>query len=141
VEEQSFAAFGQLLRPGGRLVVLDPNPNWILRAARVLASHRDFQTPLDEARRVLERYGFRVRSVDFYEVMGLPLSGGYVFKELVPRIRPLHELVAGLNLLLSRLVARAGLGPAICWRYVIAADFDPARSSGAVPSSTAPEAR
>src|SRR5207245_1138085 len=55
--DEAFGAFRRLLRPGGRLIILDPNPIWILRVARRLARFHDFQTPLEEARETLQRHG------------------------------------------------------------------------------------
>ena len=35
--------FRRVLAPGGRLVILDPNPTWIVRLARRLAAHNDVE--------------------------------------------------------------------------------------------------
>ena len=121
--DEAFSAFQRLLKPNGRLVILDPNPIWILRIARRLANFHDFQTPLDEARQTLRRYGFKVDSVSYYEVLGLPLSGGYVYLELLPRIRVLQQAVSLLNRALSHFADRAGLGNLLCWRYILVADL------------------
>jgi SAM-dependent methyltransferase len=121
--DSAFDAFRRLLRPGGRLVVLDPNPIWILRLARWLARFQDFQTPLEEAQDTLARHGFRIRSVSYYEVIGLPLSGGYVFVELLPRVRALQVAVAVINGVLSRLADGLQLGKFICWRYILVAEY------------------
>jgi SAM-dependent methyltransferase len=120
---EAFGAFRRLLRHDGRLVVLDPNPNWILRLGRRLANFNDFQTPLGEARAVLTEHGFAVRSIGYYEVIGLPLSGGYVYVELLPRIRPLQRAVAAANRFLSRALAGLGLGSLVCWRYILVAEY------------------
>lgn len=121
--EKAFEVFKRLLRPGGRVVILDPNPNWVVRGARALAAHRDFQAPLPEALELLGRHGFQVGAVRYYEVIGLPLSGGYVFVPLVPNVRALHAAVAGLNRLLSRVAEGVRLGPFVCWRYLISAEL------------------
>jgi hypothetical protein len=104
-------------------VILDPNPNWVVRGARVLAAHRDFQAPLPQALDLLGRHGFRAQAVRYYEVVGLPLSGGYVFVPLVPNVRALHAAVAGLNRLLSRVAEGVRLGRFVCWRYLIGAEL------------------
>jgi SAM-dependent methyltransferase len=130
---EAFASIKRLLRPGGRLVILDPNPNWVLKTARLLAAHKDFQTPLTEARELLDQNGFQVQYTGYYEVIGLALSGGYVSVQLVPGIRALHTFVARANSLLSRLSHRLGLGKFICWRYVIAADLAPGPNNDGMP--------
>jgi SAM-dependent methyltransferase len=122
-DETAFQAFRRLLRPNGRLVILDPNPTWILRTARRLANFRDFEAPLDQAHATLARHGFQVRSVSYYEVIGLPLSGGYVYVELLPRIPLLQRAVSSLNLGLSRMAERLKVGSLVCWRYVLVAEL------------------
>ena len=105
-----------------RLVILDPNPTAIVRFARKLVSHIDPEAPLDLALEVLKKERFEVKSVDFYETIGLPLSGGYVGPRLVPNWQPVTDLLAAVNQRLSGAATRLGLGRSVCWRYIIAAD-------------------
>ncbi len=74
------------------------------------------------ALRLLEENSFRPLGIGYFEMIGLPLSGGYVGIRLVPNIRPLNRAVAGLNSAVSKLATGAGLGPRLCWRYLIYAD-------------------
>jgi len=120
--EKGFANIRTLLKEGGRLVILDPNPTTLVRFARKLVSHVDPEAPLDLALEVLKKERFEVRSVDFYETIGLPLSGGYVGLRLVPNWRPLNSLLAAANERLSSAATRLGVGRSVCWRYIIAAD-------------------
>ncbi len=120
--EKGFANIRALLKDGGRLVILDPNPTAIVRFARKLVSHIDPEAPLDLALEVLKKERFEVKSVDFYETIGLPLSGGYVGIRLVPNWSPLSHLVAAANERLSKAATALGLGKSVCWRYIIAAD-------------------
>ncbi len=115
--------FRRLLVPGGRLVVLDPNPMWILRVARRIAAHDDVSVDPQRALSVLSDNGFEVRGIAYYEVLGLPLSGGYVGVRLVPNWAPAIACVAGLNQFASLAANALKLGPQVCWRYVIHADF------------------
>jgi SAM-dependent methyltransferase len=115
--------FRRLLVPGGRLVVLDPNPMWILSLARRVAAHDDVSVDPQRALSVLRENGFEIRGLAYYEVLGLPLSGGYVGVRLVPNWAPVNAGVAGLNRLASWLVNAFRLGPQLCWRYIIHADL------------------
>jgi SAM-dependent methyltransferase len=121
---KAAATFRRLLVPGGRLVILDPNPMWILRTARKLSAHQDVEATPDRALEVLRENAFKVRGMDFYETIGLPLSGGYVGVRLVPNIGLLNQTVAGCNQAVSWVVNRVGLGRQLCWRYVVYADVD-----------------
>ena len=125
---QAAATFRRLLVPGGRLVILDPNPTWILRLARRLSAHYDVEATPARALEVLRENAFTVRGMEYYEIIGLPLSGGYVGMRLVPNVGLLNRIVAACNRGASRLVNRIGLGPQLCWRYVIHADVSSSTS-------------
>jgi SAM-dependent methyltransferase len=127
--QTAFRNIRRLLKPGGRIVILDPNPMWILRAARTLASHVDPEASCAFTLRLLNEQGFEVKGVDYHETIGLPLSGGYVGVRMVPNWRPLNRLIAAANMALSRSANRLGLGPAVCWRYIVHADARAASDS------------
>ena len=116
------ATFRRLLVPGGRLVILDPNPSWLVRTARRLSAHHDVEASPARALAVLRSNSFTVKGMEYYETIGLPLSGGYVGVRFIPNLDLLNRTVAGCNRGISWLVNRAGLGPQLCWRYVIPAD-------------------
>ena len=118
----SFNTFARLLKDDGRIVILDPNPMWILRLARLLVRHEDPEASPQTAVKLLSEMGYTVQALTYFEVIGLPLSGGYVGYRLVPNWKPLNALVAAANALLSRMFAGLGLGRFICWRYIIRAD-------------------
>jgi hypothetical protein len=94
----------------------------ILRLARKLASHVDPEANLQCTLQVLKANLFETKGVSFYEVLGLPLSGGYVGIRLVPNFSLLNRTVAGLNRAVSACVTAARLGPQLCWRYIVHAD-------------------
>lgn len=121
--DAAFARIRRLLRAGGRLVLSDPNPTWLLRAARAIVGHEDPEASSELALQLLARHGFTVRRLQFHETIGLALSGGYVGIRLVPNWLPLNRAVASVNQGLSDLVDRVGLGRGCCWRYLIAADL------------------
>jgi SAM-dependent methyltransferase len=122
----SSRMFRRLLVPGGRLVVLDPNPMWILKMARRISAHDDVEVGPQRALAELRQNGFEVRGIAYYEVLGLPLSGGYVGLRLVPNLAPFNAATAGVNRLASAIVNGVGLGNKLCWRYIIHADVSAA---------------
>lgn len=111
-----------VLKPKGRVIIFDPNPNWILRIGRRIIAHQDPEAKLEFARQWLQENGFTVQGVEFYEMIGLILSGGYVGPELIPNWPFLQKSVAALNRWFSALIVRIGLGRQLCWRYLIYAD-------------------
>ena len=119
---KAAATFRRLLVPGGRLVILDPNPTWLVRLARRVSAHDDVEASPARAVAVLRENSFTVRGMEYYETIGLPLSGGYVGVRFVPNVGVLNHAVAGCNRGVSWLVNRVGLGRQLCWRYIIHAD-------------------
>jgi len=118
----SFKNFRRILKNNGRIVILDPNPIWILRLARKLVSHKDPEAELDSTLRLLDKEGFSVKGLEFYETIGIPLSGGYVGIRLVPNRPFLNRIIAGANSVISHLVNQLRLGKYLCWRYLVYAD-------------------
>jgi len=116
-----FQNIRRILKTGGKLIVWDPNPMWILRLARKIVHHVDPQAPIETARLVLDREKFVIESLSYYETIGLPLSGGYVGLRLVPNVQVLNKSIAALNAVLSNRAVMLGLGPYICWRYRLVA--------------------
>lgn len=112
----------KLLRPNGRLIVWDPNPQWILKICRKIVGHHDHETPPEQARDLLVSAGFDVRGCDFFETIGLPLSGGYVGVRLVPNFSAVNKAVSRINVIFSGLAHRLGWEKHLCWRYLICAD-------------------
>ena len=106
-----------------RLVVLDPNPTAILLAARRLIGHVDPVCRPREAVRLVEEAGFRVRCLEYSELLAFPLSGGYVGPALLPsRPRWMGTAVLGLDAALFAALDAVGLGRFLGWRYLLAAD-------------------
>lgn len=122
--DEIMATIRRVLVPGGRLVVFDPQPNWILKACRRAIGHRDAECSAAAARRLLERLGWKVRALRFTEAIGLPLSGGYVGRELVPPVPWLCRAVVAVNRAAGAVLDAVGLGPALLWRYLLVAERD-----------------
>jgi SAM-dependent methyltransferase len=119
---KAFEHFRRILKSHGRIVILDPNPNPVLRLARKIVFHLDPEAGPDLANELLAKEGFSVQGLSYYETIGLALSGGYVGLRLVPNFAPLNNAVAAANARLSSFVNRIGWGKSICWRYLIHAD-------------------
>jgi len=115
----------RVLSGNGVLIVFEPNPNWVVRLARFLATHKDPKLSVKDAESVLSDMGFIVETLEFYEVFGLALSGGYVGVRWVPNIRWLNRLVARLNHVLGKAANRTKLRKYVCWRYMISAQNEP----------------
>lgn len=119
---KAFQQFRRILKRQGRIIILDPNPQFILRVARKIIFHLDPEATPELAKSLLVEEGFSVRGLVYYEVLGLALSGGYVGPRLVPNLTFLNRTVAISNRLLSSCVTRLGAGRHICWRYLVYAD-------------------
>jgi SAM-dependent methyltransferase len=126
VAEQAWSEIAaelmRVLAPGGRVVVMDPNITSIVRVARVAARHRDETCTVERARSELAAMGLRVSEPAFHTIFSLPLSGGYVGLELVPRVPWLYRLLLRIERAAERVLGRLGLLPHVAWRYVLVAD-------------------
>lgn len=121
--KRTFHSFRKILRNNGRIIILDPNPIWILRIARKLISHNDPSITPEDSIQLLCNEGFVIKGVKYYEILGLPLSGGYVGFRLAPNLKPLNTLIAHLNRISSVYINKIKLGKFLCWRYLIHADL------------------
>ncbi len=124
-EEDDVAAFLKDVRriARRRLVVLDPNPMFILLAARRLIGHVDPVCRPADAVRVVTDAGFIAGPVSYSELFAFPMSGGYVGPVLVPAFpRALGSVVLALDAGLFALLDTVGLGRFVAWRYLLIAD-------------------
>ena len=107
-----------------RLVVLDPNPTFILKLARRIIGHIDPVCVPADAVRVVTDAGFKVVKLDYSELFAFPMSGGYVGPVMVPaHPRFIGSIVMGLDSALMGLVKAIGLGRMVGWRYLLVADI------------------
>jgi SAM-dependent methyltransferase len=116
-----FIKFKSLLNDNGGLILFDPNPNLIVRMARKIIRHEDPECSLKDTMDLLRKTGFKVLTRKYYELFGLPLSGGYVGVRLLPNIEWLNRAVQSMNHRLSVLVNGVKLGSVLCWRYLVVA--------------------
>lgn len=111
----------RILKPGGTLVIFDPNIQFVLRLCRKIMRHNDAECDIEDARKRLQRAGFTIRQVDFYELFALPASGGYVGICFVPPIAFLQHALILLNRFFSRILVRTPLARHLLWRYLLVA--------------------
>jgi SAM-dependent methyltransferase len=116
-----FSEVKRVLAKPGTIIIFDPNPNWPVRVGRRLVNHSDPEASLPEVMDILGSEGFSVESPRYYETFGLALSGGYVGPRWTPNLSFLNRFVALTNDRLSNLINRVGLGPHLCWRYLVVA--------------------
>jgi ubiquinone/menaquinone biosynthesis C-methylase UbiE len=124
-EEDDVAAFLADVRRVARrrVIVLDPNPTFILLAARKLIGHVDPVCGPGDASRVLADAGFRVEKARYSELFAFPMSGGYVGPVMVPaRPRWIGTCVLAADEALFNAARALGLARHLGWRYLLAAD-------------------
>jgi SAM-dependent methyltransferase len=106
-----------------RVIIFQSNLNWMLKTARAWMGHEEFNPkarPYYED--ALARHGFKIVSVSHRDVIAFPLSGGFLLKQRFPRIESLENLLVAVDEFLGNMLNAVGLGPALCWRYLIVAD-------------------
>ena len=117
-------------RGDARLIVLDPNVNGIVRAARTVVGHQDEECEFEDALATVKSIGWKPVHVSFNTLFTLPLSGGYVGPELVPDAERLHRAALSLESAIERRLARRPGARRLAWRYLIVADRCAATGAG-----------
>jgi len=117
-----FHEIRRVLKEEGRLIIFDPNPNFVVRWSRKLIAHKDPECSISDALALLKKFDFRIEKSCFFECLALPLSGGYVGLNLIPNISIINKLLLYWNDLFSHIINRALLGKALLWRYLIVAN-------------------
>jgi SAM-dependent methyltransferase len=111
----------RVLRPGGFLVIFDPQPNAVVRLCRRLVGHRDARCSARQAVELLRSRGWAVEQVTFTEAFALPLSGGYVGPVLVPPWPAMWRAILVANRAAAAACNAVGLGGSLLWRYLLTA--------------------
>ena len=109
----------RVAKSNSRIIILDPNVNFILRTMRKVASHQDEECDIETAQRIMDELGFRTIHKGFHTVFSLPLSGGYVGIDLTPNLPWLHAFLLGAERLIEHPLNWFGLGRQLCWRYLL----------------------
>jgi SAM-dependent methyltransferase len=107
-----------------RVVILDPNPTFILLLARRIIGHVDPVCSPADAKRVVTEAGFKVVELGYSELFAFPMSGGYVGPVMVLS-RPLWigSALLALDSALMAMARALGLARFIGWRYLLVADL------------------
>lgn len=101
------------------LIVFDPNPNWLVKFCRRLASHEDPPMPLEILLKAMDEVGFKVVEKRWRDVVAFPLSGGFVGVEMVPNVSFIKKAVLGADRLFNTLLRKIGAQKIFCWRYLL----------------------
>ena len=102
-----------------RIIILDPNINFILKTARRISFHKDEECDYETATGIVKEMGYTIIHRGFNTLFSLPLSGGYVGINFVPNIRPIQNALLGTELFFEKVINKVGLSRQLCWRYVI----------------------
>lgn len=112
----------------GRVVIFDSLPTIILKLARVVIGHREYnQRSLKFYIGVLEDNGYKICDLLFRDVIALPLSGGFVGPLLVPKIGWVEKKIIELDKKLNLLMKKIGIQKFLCFRYLIKASKNSGR--------------
>lgn len=123
--DKAFSEIERVLKPTGRLVIFDPNPNLVVLTCRWLARHQDARCSYTDAHALLSRRHWVVKRTAFADAFALALSGGYVGIDFTPAWPALHQAVIVTDRLISRCLLRLHLGKHLLWRYLIMAEPPP----------------
>jgi hypothetical protein len=101
------------------IIIFEPNPNWLLKLARRIISHKDEEVPVKPLLRLLEGHGVAVQECYFRDLVAFPLSGGFVGWEFVPPIKILFPLLIGMDRLFRGFFHLIKMDGVTCWRYLV----------------------
>ena len=112
--------FSEILRVcQTEIIIFEPNPNWFLKLARRIISHKDQEVPVKPLLRLLEEHGVAVQGCHFRDLIAFPLSGGFVGLEFVPPIKILFPLLLGIDRIFRDFFHLIKIDGATCWRYLV----------------------
>jgi SAM-dependent methyltransferase len=100
-----------------RIIVMDPNPTFILRVSRWLIGHVDPVCTPEVAGSALRNAGFDIIHSEFHEVLAFPLSGGYIGKQLMPRA--FAPIICRIDSMMLDILRTFSGDRHICWRYML----------------------
>ena len=113
----------RVAKANARLIILDPNVNFLLKTARKLSSHKDEECTYEDAKEIVKIMNGKIRHESFNTVFSLPLSGGYVGLSFIPNIIFLQNFILSFEVLFEKIINKLGIGRILCWRYFIAAEI------------------
>jgi 2-polyprenyl-3-methyl-5-hydroxy-6-metoxy-1,4-benzoquinol methylase len=108
-----------------RVLVFETHLNAIVRSARRIAGHEEFNPQTaDYYANVLAQHGYQVTNLGFRDVIALPLSGGFVSRQLFPQSPGLQAALLRFDRTLSDWLRTLGVQELFCWRYLLQGDRD-----------------
>jgi len=117
--EEIFFIIRNILNKDGKIIIFDPNVNFIIKTARRIIRHRDAECKYKEAINILKIKGFKIIKTEFYDFFALPISGGFVSICFCPNILLIQKVIMKLNNFLSSLISKTFLKRQLLWRYLI----------------------
>lgn len=112
----------RVLKPGGRLIFLDPNVNAMIKFLRNLSGHADAECHFEEAIEIVNDLRYAIIKKDFHTLFSLPLSGGYVYKNFIPHNHTLYNILINAENIIEKPINALNLGRYLCWRYLIVSE-------------------
>jgi hypothetical protein len=104
-----------------RIVIYDPNPTFLVRIGRKIIRHDDPEAPHQMVLNLLRQRGLIINDIEFFEVLAMPLSGGFVGMELCPNVPRLHDTLIRFDRWITGSLLPFHLKRHLCWRYLISA--------------------
>lgn len=119
---KSISELIRVIKPNGRILIFDPNINFILKTARNISAHKDEECTYEEALQILQGMNCKIIHKEFNTVYSLPLSGGYVGLSLVPNINFVHTALLSAERVTEKIINSLKIGRYLCWRYLIVSE-------------------
>lgn len=117
-------ALPELIRVAKKeIIIFEPNSIFLVKAARKIIRHEDYEAPLLELKRVLEKNGLTIKGISFRDILAFPLSGGLVGYELIPNVKWLGSLLLWFDHFLVNIFSSLGIESFFCWRYLVIASM------------------
>ncbi len=101
------------------VIIFEPNPNWVLKCCRKIISHQDQEIPVRALLILLSGRGMEIQGPYFRDLLAFPMSGGFVGRELVPRIPKIYPLLLKVDRLFQFLSRLLRVEKQVCWRYLV----------------------
>ena len=102
-----------------RIIFFDPNVNFIIKTMRKISSHKDEECNYETAIKIMKEMDCEIIHNDFNTVYSLPLSGGYVGINFVPKIKWIQKFILYTENYFEKIIVKLGLGRQLCWRYLV----------------------
>jgi SAM-dependent methyltransferase len=109
----------RVLKPRSRIVVVDPNINFMLRMLRKASFHTDEECDVESAVRIVSDLGFSVVHLRYNTVYSLPLSGGYIGVNFVPPLSWVQSFILNSEDKVEGILNKLHIARSLCLRYVV----------------------